>query len=165
MDRFFIFALRSAAVLAILVGFFGQFVVIPGAAAEAVAFFPPYAPFATPYITLAILGVACVQVALAGVWMLLAVFRRDAVFTPMAFLWVDVIIGATLVATLLTAGVTVHLVVGEIPTPDDDMGLIGTAGAAIVLTGSGAAVAMLLVLMRGLLRKAMDLQTEMAEVV
>ncbi|MFC3998137.1 DUF2975 domain-containing protein [Nocardiopsis sediminis] len=165
MDRFFIFLLRSAAVLAILIGFFGQFVVIPGAAAEQVALFPPYAPYATSYITLSILGVACVQVALVGVWMLLAVFRRDAVFTPKAFLWVDVIIGATLVATLLTAGVAVHLTVGDVPSANGAMGAVGAMGTAVVLTGTGAAVAMLLFLMRGLLRKAMDLQTEMAEVV
>lgn len=165
MDRYFIFSLRTAAAAAILVGLFGQFVVIPGAAAEEVARFPPYAPLAAPYVTVAIIGVACVQVALIAVWVLLAMLRRDALFSSTAFRWVDVIIGSTVAATLLAAGVAVHLAVADVPSPTGNMGVIGALGAAIVTTGAGAALAMLLVLMRGLLRKATDLQTEMSAVV
>jgi len=165
MHRYFTPLLRAAVAMAVLVGFFGQFAVIPGMAADEVALFPPYAPFAVPYVTAAIIGVACVQVALLAVWMLLAMVQRDAMFTERAFLWVDVVIGSTVAATLLTAGVTVHLFVWDIPSPDDGMGLLGALGAAFVTTCAGASFAMLLVLMRGLLRKATDLQTEISEVV
>ncbi|BDM70362.1 hypothetical protein HEK616_38490 [Streptomyces nigrescens] len=165
MHRFFILALRAGIVAAILVGLFGQIVVIPTTAADQVDRFPLYAPFAAPYVTVAVVGVACVQVALVAVWMLLAMVRRDALFSPRAFRWVDTLIGASVVATLLALGVTGHLALAEIPSPGDGMQVIGALGAALASVGVGAAFAMLVVVMRGLLRKATDLQTEMAEVV
>ncbi|CAL9376154.1 hypothetical protein SUDANB121_00969 [Nocardiopsis dassonvillei] len=165
MHSYITLVLRAAVALAILVGLFGQAVVIPGAAAEEVARFPPYAPFELPYVVLAILGVACVQVALVAVWALLAMVERDAIFTPRAFRWLDVIIGATLAASLLTGGVTVHLLFADIPSPADGMELIGALGAAFTITAGGVAFALLLVLLRGLLRKATELQSEMSEVV
>ncbi|MFG3320376.1 hypothetical protein ACGF3J_20270 [Streptomyces sp. NPDC048171] len=56
----------------------------------------------------------------------------------------------------------VHLAMDEIPSPDDGMELIGALGAAVVGVGIAAALAMLVVVMRGLLRRATQLQTEMA---
>ncbi|MCK7624744.1 DUF2975 domain-containing protein [Streptomyces sp. RS10V-4] len=50
---------------------------------------------------MAILGVACVRVALAAGWRLLAMVRRGALFTPRAFRRVDLITGAATAATLL----------------------------------------------------------------
>ncbi|MFJ8790058.1 DUF2975 domain-containing protein [Streptomyces sp. NPDC102462] len=165
MHRVFIAALRAGIAAAILGGLFAQIVVIPTTAADEVDRFPPYAPFAAPYVTVAIAGVACVQVALVAVWRLLAMVRRGAIFTPLAFRWVDTVIGASLVATLLAAGVTGHLALASIPSPDDGMELIGALGAATACVGVGTAFAMLVVIMRSLLRKATDLQTEIAEVI
>ncbi|MEU0126290.1 DUF2975 domain-containing protein, partial [Streptomyces albidoflavus] len=109
---------------------------------------------------------ACVQVALVAVWMLLAMVQRDAIFTPRAFRWVDTIIGSSTLATLLALGVTGHLALAEIPTPDDDnMAVISALAAALASVGVGAVFVMLVVVMRGLLRKATDLETEIAEVV
>lgn len=163
MDRFFVFALRAAVVAAALAGLFAQAVVIPGMAADEAALFPPYEPLVVPYVTVAIIGVACVQVALAATWVLLGMLRRDALFSSRAFRWVDVIIGSAVVATLLAAGVTVHIAVADIP--GDNMQVVSALGAAFLTTGAGAAFVMLVVLMRGLLRKATDLKTEMSEVV
>lgn len=118
-----------------------------------------------PYVTVAIVGVACVQVALVAVWMLLAMVRRGAIFTPLAFRWVDALIGSSIMATLLAIGVTGHLALSDIPSPDDGMEVIGALAAAVAGVGVGASFAMLIVIMRSLLRKATDLQTEMAEVV
>ncbi|WP_217139845.1 DUF2975 domain-containing protein [Streptomyces sp. AC627_RSS907] len=165
MHRLFIALLRGGIVTAMLIGLFGQLVVIPSTASEEVDRFPPYAPFAAPYVTVAVVGVACVQVALVAVWMLLGMVRRDAIFTPRAFRWVDTIIGSSVVATLLAVGVTGHLALAEIPSPDGGMDIDSTLGAAVVAAGTGAAFAMLVVLMRGLLRKATELKSEMAEVV
>ncbi|MFH8347839.1 DUF2975 domain-containing protein [Streptomyces sp. NPDC018045] len=165
MHRHFIAILRAGIAAAILMGLFGQVVVIPTTAADEVDSFPPYAPFAVPYVVVAIAGVACVQVALVAVWKLLTMVERDAIFTPRAFRWVDTIIGASVVATLLAAGVAGHLAVAEIPSPDDGMDVVSALAAALVGVGVGAAFAMLVVIMRTLLRKATDLQTEMAEVV
>ncbi|MFJ6984732.1 MULTISPECIES: DUF2975 domain-containing protein [unclassified Streptomyces] len=165
MHRVFIGLLRVGIIVAILLGLFGQLVVIPTTAADEVDRFPPYAPFAAPYVTVAIVGVACVQVALGAMWMLLAMVRRGALFSPLAFRWVDVIIGAALGITLLAAGVSAHLMFATIPSPTDGMDVLGALGAATVSTGVGAAFAMLMVIMRGLLRKATDLETEIAQVV
>ncbi|MFI7504205.1 DUF2975 domain-containing protein [Streptomyces sp. NPDC049687] len=165
MHRFFVAVLRTGIVAAVLGGLFGQIVVIPSTAADEVDRFPPYAPFQLPYVTAAIIGVACVQVVLGALWMLLGMIERDAIFSSRAFRWVDVIIGASVAATLLALGVTGHLAFADIPTPDGNMQVIGALGAAMLAVGAGAAFAMLVVVMRGLLRKATDLQTEIAEVV
>lgn len=165
MHRFVIAALRAGIVLAILLGLFGQLVVIPGAAADEVDRFPPYAPFAGPYTTVAVVEVVCVQVALVAVWMLLTMVERDAIFTPRAFRWVDVIIGSSVVATLLALGVAGHLALAEIPSPDDGMDAEGALAAATAGLGVAAGFVMLMVIMRGLLHKATDLQAEIAEVV
>jgi hypothetical protein len=165
MHRLLIAALRAGIAAAILLGLFGQIVVIPTTASDEVDRFPPYEPFAVPYVTVAIIGVACVQVVLGAVWMLLSMVERDAIFSRRAFRWVDTVIGATLVATLLAVGVTGHLLLADIPSPDDGMELIGALGAAVTCVGVGAAFAMLVVVMRGLLGKATQLRAEMAEVV
>ncbi|MEU3219340.1 DUF2975 domain-containing protein [Streptomyces sp. NPDC006971] len=165
MNRLFIVALRVGIVAAIVIGLFGQIVVVPTTAADEVDRFPPYAPFAAPYVAVAIVGIACVQVALIAVWMLLAMVRRDAIFTPRAFRWVDVIIGSSALATLLAIGVAGHLALADIPAPNGNMDIISALAAAIAGVGVGASFAMLVVIMRGLLRKATDLQTEIAEVI
>ncbi|GAA2585908.1 MULTISPECIES: DUF2975 domain-containing protein [Streptomyces] len=165
MHRLLIAALRAGVAAAILIGLFGQIVVVPATASDEVDRFPPYEPFAVPYATVAILGVACVQVVLGAVWVLLGMVERDAVFTRRALRPVDTVIGAALVATLLAFGVAVHLAVAEIPSPADGMELIGALGAAVTCVGVGAAFTLLVVVMRGLLRKATRLRTEMAGVV
>ncbi|MDJ1138117.1 DUF2975 domain-containing protein [Streptomyces iconiensis] len=165
MHRLFIVVLRAGIAAAILLGLFGQIVVIPTTAADEVERFPPYAPYEVPYVTVAILGVACVQVLLVAVWMLLAMVERGAIFTARAFRWVDVIIGSSVVATLLAAGVMGHLGLASIPSPDDGMDVVSALVAATACVGAGVAFAMLTVILRSLLRKATDLETEMAEVV
>ncbi|MGY3684978.1 DUF2975 domain-containing protein [Streptomyces sp. TE33382] len=157
--------LRVGVVAAIVIGLFGQIVVVPTTAADEVDRFPPYAPFAAPYVTVAIVGIACVQIALVAVWMLLAMVRRDAIFTPRAFRWVDVIIRSSVLATLLAIGAAGHLVLADIPSSNGSMDIISALAAAIAGVGVGASFAMLVVIMRGLLRKATDLQTEIAEVI
>ncbi|WP_326807636.1 DUF2975 domain-containing protein [Streptomyces sp. NBC_01775] len=165
MHRLFITALRAGIAAAFLAGLFGQILVIPNTAANEVDTFPPYEPFEAPYVTVAIVGVACVQVALVATWMLLSMVERDAIFTPRAFRWVDVIIGASIVATLLATGVMAHLALATIPSPGDGMEVIGALFTATACAGAGTYFALLVVIMRSLLRKATDLQTEMAEVV
>src|SRR4051794_28741477 len=121
MPRIVITLLRLSLAGAVLVGLFGAAVVIPTTAADEVDRFPPYAPYAVPYASAAVLALLCVLGALLAVSALLSMIERDAIFTPRAFRWVDVIIGCFALATLIDAGVTVHLAVAEIPTPDDGM--------------------------------------------
>lgn len=165
MHRFFITVLRAGIAAAVLIGLFGQVVIIPTTAADEADAFPGYAPYALPYAVVAVAGVACVQVVLAAAWRLLTMVERDAIFSSAAFRWVDTIIGSTLAATLLALGVTCHLTVADIPSPDDGMELISAWAAATATTGVGACLAMLLVIMRGLLSKANSMRSELAEVV
>lgn len=165
MNRFFVIMLRFALAGAVLIGLFGQIIVIPSTAAREVENFPPYEPFAAPYVTVAILGVACVQTVLIAGFMLLGAVGRDALFAQESFRWVDAVIGATIAATLLALGVCVHLGVADIPSPADGMELIGAMGGAIVCVGAGASFTIFMVVMRNLLRKATDLKAEMAEVI
>ncbi|MEU9253735.1 DUF2975 domain-containing protein [Streptomyces sp. NPDC048270] len=165
MPRFFITVLRAGIAAAILFGLFGQLVIIPTTAADEVDGFPPYAPYALPYTVVALAGVACVQAVLAAAWRLLTMVERDAIFSAAAFRWVDTIIGTTIAATLLAFAVTCHLMLADIPSPGDGMELISAFAAATATTGIGACLVMLLVIMRGLLRKATHMKSELAEVV
>ncbi|MER5963344.1 DUF2975 domain-containing protein [Streptomyces sp. NPDC002057] len=165
MHRLFIAVLRGGIASAILVGLFGQLVVIPTTAADEVDRFPPYAPFAVPYSVAAMAGVVCVQVVLAATWRLLTMVERDAIFSSAAFRWVDVIIGSLVAATLLALAVTCHLTLADIPSPEDGMELLGALAAAAATTGVGACLVMLIAVMRGLLGKAATMRSELAEVV
>ncbi|MFF3096498.1 DUF2975 domain-containing protein [Streptomyces cyaneofuscatus] len=157
--------LRIGIAAAVLFGLFAQAVIIPTTAADEVDLFAPYEPYALPYVVASILGVACVQVALGAIWMLLSMVERDAIFTRSAFRWVDTIIGAAVVATLIALGAAVHLTFDTIPSPDDGMDAEGALLAALACVAVGAAFSMLMVIMRTLLGKAMDMRTELAEVI
>lgn len=165
MSRLIIPLLRVAIIGAAICGLFGAIVVIPGTAAAEVERFPPYEPLAVPYATAAILAVACILVSLVAVWALLSLIRRDALFTDRAFPWVNLIIGCFAFATLLSAGVTVHLFFAEIPSPTDGMELLGALFTTVACTGLGGSFVLILLILRQLLRKAVRLRNEMAEVI
>ncbi|MFJ9328688.1 DUF2975 domain-containing protein [Streptomyces sp. NPDC101230] len=165
MHSLLVTILRMGIAAAVLFGLFAQAVIIPTTAADEVDLFPPYEPYALPYAVASILGVACVQVALGAVWMLLSMVERDAIFTPSAFRWVHTVIGAAVVATVIALGAAVHLAFNAIPSPDDGMNVEGALLAALACGAVGAAFSMLMVIMRTLLGKAMDMRSELAEVI
>ncbi|MFC9176284.1 DUF2975 domain-containing protein [Streptomyces sp. NPDC057107] len=165
MHGLLVVILRMGIAAAVLFGLFAQAVIIPTTAADEVDLFRPYEPYALPYAVASILGVACVQVALGAVWMLLSMVERDAIFTPSAFRWVHTVIGAAVVATVIALGAAVHLAFDAIPSPDDGMNVEGALLAALACGAVGAAFSMLMVIMRTLLGKAMDMRSELAEVI
>jgi hypothetical protein len=112
---------------------------------------------AVAYTTLGVAAIVCVEVTLVALWVLLSMVRRSAIFDERAFRWVDVITVAGLVAAVLVAALSAH--VGEI---DDAPGLILIGGGVGI---GGAAFALLMVVMRGLLRNATVLRRELDEVV
>ena len=112
---------------------------------------------AVAYAALGVAAVACVQVVLVALWVLLSRVRRGAIFDERAFRWVDVVTVAGLVAALLVAALCAH--VGEL---DDAPGLVLIGGG---VAAAGAAFALLMVVMRGLLRTATGLRLELDEVV
>lgn len=97
-------------------------------------------------------GVATMQVFGVCVWMLLNRVRRGSIFSASSFRFVDVIIGAILAAAALTFLLAGVLAPGEIAP--GVVALVG--GAGVVLCG----MALLVVVMKALLRQAIDRDTE-----
>jgi hypothetical protein len=103
-------------------------------------------------VSLVVLGVATLQVFGVCVWMLLTKVRRGSIFSESSFRYVNVIIGAILAAAALTWILAALLAPGS--TAPGLVALIG--GAGVVLAG----MALLVVVMKALLRQAIDREAE-----
>lgn len=164
MNFFLVLMLRMALAFAFLCSLFGQFMIVPNSLADELRM--TYGPEMIPVlIPAAILGVAFIQVAFVAGWMLLGMIAGDSIFSDRAFRWVDVIIGAAAAATVLTAVVFCYVFVAGANSSADEMPLLGALGSLLACGGAGAAFTMLMLIMRGLLRKATEMKTEMAEVI
>jgi hypothetical protein len=118
-----------------------------------------------PVVVIVVLGIATVQVTMLCVWRLLTMVRRGTVFSDAAFRYVDVVIGAATVASLLMFSLGVVLAPGEDVAPGIVL-LIG--GAALLVAG----VALVVLVLRMLLAQAVardaearGLQAELDEVI
>jgi hypothetical protein len=99
----------------------------------------------------------CLQVIGVCVWRLLTFVRRGAVFTERSFRPVDVVIGAVLCASAIVLSFALLLAPG-----DAAPGLVAlVCGAALVL----ASVALVVGVMRALLRQAVAMRTELEQVI
>jgi hypothetical protein len=99
-----------------------------------------------------VLGVGTMQVFAICVWMLLTRVRRGSIFSESSFRYVDVIIGAILLAAALALALAIVLAPGQ--TAPGVVGLV--CGASLVLGG----MALLVVVMKALLRQAIERETE-----
>lgn len=155
MSPLVILALRVLLILIALGSLGAQIVIIVVVATQiAEAEMPILAVFSS---VLGVAATACVQVGLVALWVLLSMVRRGAIFDERAFRWVDVISVAGLVSAVLVAALCA--LVGEV---DDAPGLI-LIGMGVAV--AGAAFALLMLVMRGLLRNATTLRRELDEVV
>ena len=159
MNRLFVLALRVVLVILFIGSIFSESWLIPQFARDVIAGAPELAYLGPAYVVLWIAVAVCAQVMLVAVWTLLGKIRRGAIFTDRAFFWVDAIIGAGALATALVAAFEVHL-----------LGIVDVGGppTGILLTGmvlAGAAFVLVMLVMRGLLRQATVLQSELEEVV
>jgi DUF2975 family protein len=118
-----------------------------------------------PILAIVVLGMLAAEVVLVCVWRLVAMVRRGTVFSPAAFRYVHVVIGAFAAAALLTFALGVVLAPGEAVAPGVVL-LIGGIGLAIV------GVALVVVVLRMLLAQAVardveaaQLQAELGEVI
>jgi amino acid transporter len=158
MSTLAVLGLRVALVVLFLGTLLGEVVILPaigrdlGGVSEQAT---------VPYTVLAIAVGVCFQVVLVAIWLLLSMIRRGAIFSERAFRWVDVIIGAGIAATLLLLGIAV-LIYLLIEPPLDAPGIVVIALGFVVASG---AFVLLMVVMRGLLRSATNLQSELEEVV
>lgn len=157
MDRLAISLLRVSLVVLLLVSVLGQFFV-PWAAAASAETFPEVEYLVVPYSVAGILVIACGQVALLVVWRLLSMISGGVIFTRHALRWVNVITVCGLVATILNAGVWIHLLAIHGGGPGIILWLVAS-------TVCGIAFVLLMVVMRGLLEAAIADRSELAEVI
>jgi hypothetical protein len=106
-----------------------------------------------PIIVIIVLGIVAIQVTMVCVWRLLTMVRRGTVFSPAAFRYVDIVIGAIAAASLLAFAFGVVLAPGETVAPGVVL-LIG--GAAVLIAGVG----LIVVVLRMLLAQAVALDAE-----
>ncbi|MGH3366064.1 MAG: DUF2975 domain-containing protein [Nocardioidaceae bacterium] len=106
-----------------------------------------------PVILIVLLGIVTTQVTMVCVWRLLTMVRRGTVFSHAAFRYVDIVIGAIAVASLLTFALGATLAPGEAVPP----------GVVLLIGGMGlmvAGVALLVLVLRTLLAQAVTREAE-----
>ena len=150
--------LRVALVVLLLGSVLAQ-VLLPVFASEVGTTFPEVAYLVVPYSVAAILFIGCGQVALLVVWRLLSLVSGGVIFTRRSLRWVDVITACAAVATVLSAGVLIHML-GFVPGGGGPM----IYYLAACLAG-GLAFVLLMVVMRGLLELAIADRNELDEVI
>src|SRR5664279_4348852 len=147
--------LLRVALLVLLLGSVLAQVLLPVFASEVGTRFPEVAYLVVPYSVAAILFIGCGQVALLVVWRLLSLVSGGVIFTRRSVRWVDVITACAAVATVLSAGVLIHML-GFVPGGGGPMVYYLAACVA-----GGLAFVLLMVVMRGLLLSAIADRTEL----
>ncbi len=154
MGNLALLALRIVLAVALAGSVFVQAVMVPLLAIDlSEDFSSDVADVRVPLIVIVLLGIVTIQVTMVCVWRLLTMVRRGTVFSHAAFRYVDVVIGAIAVASLLMFGLGVVLAPGEAVAPGMVL-LIG--GAAVLIAG----VALVVVVLRMLLAQAVARDTE-----
>jgi len=110
----------------------------------------------TPLRVITILGMVSVQVAVVCVWRLVTMVRRGSVFSPAAFRYVDVMVGAIVAAALVWFAVTAVNAPGQQDDP----------GVTVIMGGIGVGilgVALIVRVLRMLLAQAVARDVEAAQ--
>jgi hypothetical protein len=151
--------LLRVALLVLLLGSVLAQVLVPVYASQVATRFPEVAYLVVPYSVAAILFIGCGQVALLVVWRLLSLVDGGVIFTSRAVRWVDVIMACAAVATVLSAGVLIHMLAF---VPGGGGPMVYYLAASIT---AGLAFVLLMVVMRGLLLSAVANRAELDEVI
>ena len=152
MGKWTVMALRIVIVGGIAGSLFVQTVMVPLVARDMNGADPDVLELRVPFLTIVVLGIVTFQVCAVCVWKLLTMVRRGTVFTQAAFRFVDVIIGAISVASLLTFALGFLLAPGG--TAPGIVLLVGGAGAVI------AGIALIVLVLRALLAQAVAREAE-----
>lgn len=150
-------ALRIVLVVAFLLLLLFQVMSLPGQFAHMAQENPDKASLQWPLTIFAVLEVACVQVVIVSTWKLLTLVRHDRIFTSAAMVWVNAIVWAIAAAWLMLAGVSTAVVLNA-----DDPGL---PLLLFLLLVAGAALGLVVVVLRALLRQATELRADMEAVI
>ena len=135
-----------------------QVLVIPEVARITAVRNPDVAQLEIPGIIGAVVFLGLVEVTLVCIWFLLSLVQADRIFGVEAFRYVDVILAA-----LIAAGVLIlasYIVIVASRAVSLSLTLLAILGVVV-----SAALALLVVVLRGLLRKALELEQDLSEVV
>lgn len=148
------------ALIAVMIGLLlsCQIILIPGVASLTAERNPELAYLEVPGIIAAVLFLVCVQIVLGCIWRLLSLVRAERIFSDRAFVSVDIIIGTLCAASLIIVVSNVIIAMADAGSPS--ILLVSVLGVVV-----GAGLALLVVVLRGLLRKALQLEQDMSEVV
>lgn len=166
MSRTLFVLLTVLITLGLAMSLFAQAVILPQTAADEVASFPAYQPYAAPLVTLGIAFLFSAQVTLVALWALLLRADQDVFFQPGSQRWMTVIIAALGFATLLVVGLFGFLTFYGLPTPPEDdmadLGLWMLSGLGCLILAALLGVALVV---RALLKRAINTNTEMEGVI
>lgn len=165
MGKLTVLALRIVLAMVLAGSLFVQAVMVPLLAVDLGDAGADLVRVRIPVIVIVILGIATIQVTVVCVWRLLTMVRRGTVFSHAAFRYVDIVIGAAAVASLLTFGLGVTLAPGEAVAP----GIVLLIGGVAVMA---AGIALIVLVLRMLLAQAVardaeahDLRAELDQVI
>ncbi|WP_312173678.1 DUF2975 domain-containing protein [Microbacterium sp.] len=151
-------ALKALIVVLLALLLASQVLVIPEVARITALRNPDVVQLEVPGIIGAVVFIALIEVTLVCVWFLLSLVQTDRIFRVEAFRYVDIILGA-----LVAAGVLIlasYLVIVANRAVSLSLSLLAILGVVV-----SAALALLVVVLRGLLRKALELEQDLSEVV
>jgi hypothetical protein len=125
----------------------------------------PDGALSTILVVLVLAGGLAVEVVLISAWMLVAMVQGETIFDERAAAdtWVNAAIGALLAGAAVTFGGVIAVVIVQLAEPDAAGWPLALLGAAA--TGASAALALLVGVMRRLLHTAIQLRSELAEVI
>ncbi|MEV0648014.1 DUF2975 domain-containing protein [Phytomonospora sp. NPDC050363] len=154
MGKLTVLALRVVIVALFCGALFFEAVIVPIMIFDKDPGDPPLAQ-RVAFIVIFALGLVTAQVILVCVWRLVTMVHRGTVFSPAAFRWVDIVIGAFVFAALLTFGFGVALAPGE-EVPPGFVLLVGGVGVGVL------GVALIVLVLRMLLAQAIAREAEAA---
>lgn len=158
MQRSTIVLLKGLIAVLLLLLLACQIFIVPIVAAQSAWRYHEIAYLQIPGLVIGVLFLVCVQIVLICVWRLLSLIREDAIFTERAFREVDVSLWSVAFATLLVAVALVTLSASGVM--NGSITLLCVLGIVV-----GGGLSLLIVVLRGLLRKATQLEQDLSEVV
>lgn len=165
MSRAPVIFLQALLAIAFLGGLFAQVVVIPTTAVDEVELFPPYESVRVPFVVSAIVFVACLQVLAVALGGMLHRAGKGTVFEAGTLMWTNIAIGAVAAGAVVLAWLFVYVTFAEIPSPADGMETLSLWMGSAVGTVAAIGVALLLVIGRQWLRRAIEQGAELEQVV
>lgn len=136
----------------------GQVMSVPGQFAHMAQESPELAYLKWPLTAFGVLELLCMEVVVVCTWKLLALVKDDRIFSERSMVWVDAIVWAIVAAWILLFVVFAYFAVTRGIDP-------GLPMLVMVILVAGAALALLMVVLRTLLHQATRLRTDMEGVI